>query len=203
LNEISGRNLKQLGDVQEPPFAGQPLVLSMQHVIGFGAFSVVFRHPNSGTIFKLFRERDENNQLGDLGDHEPVLRRAAFDSEVAAYQIAMESDDIRPLVPTFHGSVVIDQVLGVDGMDISHQFLLECCYIIDFVEGAAPVKFTTAMANLHAHLQAAIVKFEANEIRYWYDGAVFHPAEPALTKIIDFALEDVYGKGAEAIALAE
>jgi len=174
----------------------------MQNRIGFGAFSVVFQHPNNGKVFKLFRVRAENIQLGDLGIHEPALRQAAFDSEVAAYQIAMGAEGIRPLVPTFHGQGVVDQVLDSDGADISHQFLLECCYVIDLVKGPAPVKFTRAVAEQHAHLRAATAAFEASGINYWCDGAVFHASDPALTKIIDFALDDEYGKGSEEIALA-
>ncbi len=203
MNEIAGRNPKQPGELQEPTVAEHPLVLSMIECIGFGAFSVVFRHPNNGKVFKLFRKRDENNKLQDLGDHEPALRRAAFDSEVAAYRIAMSSAAICPLVPKFHGEVVVEKVLTKDGTDISCQFLLDCCYVIDFIEGAEHEKFTHTLAAQHIHLREAIHAFESNGIKHWNDGTVFHPTNQALTKIIDFALADVYGNRAAAIACAE
>jgi hypothetical protein len=203
LNEFAGRNPKQPEDEQEPTVAGQPLVLSMKNRIGSGAFSVVVRHPDDGTVYKLFREREENDLLNDnLGDHEPALRRKAFESEVAAYGIAMNNDAVRSLVPTFHGKVVVDHVLDVYDGDISNLFLLECCYVIDFVEGAA-VKFTQELASKHAHLHAATEELNAIGIRYWHDGSVFHPANPELTKIIDFALDDEYGKGIVTIACAD
>ena len=179
------------------------LTLRMQNRIGFGVFSTVFRHPENGRVYKLFKERDENDQLGDLGDQEPILRRAAFNSEVSAYEIAMSIPSIRPLVPTFYGQVVVDKVLAVDGSDISDRYLLDCCYVIDFVEGPAPAKFTREIAAQHAHLQTLTATFEAHGINHWHDGAVFHAANPANTKVADFALKDEYSHGVEAIALAE
>lgn len=39
----------------------QPLTLRMQNRIGFGAFSTVFLNPENGRVYKVFKERDENN----------------------------------------------------------------------------------------------------------------------------------------------
>jgi hypothetical protein len=183
--------------------AEQPLTLHMRHRVDSGAFSTIFRHAENGRVYKLFKEHDQSNQLGDLGDQEPVLRRAAFNSEVEAYQIAMEVDAIRPLIPKFHGPVVVDQVLDENDTDISDRYLLDCCYAIDFVEGGPPAKFAPEVAAQHPHLQALTAAFAANGINYWHDGAVFNPANPAMTKVVDFALKDEYGDGALAIALAE
>lgn len=80
-----------------------------------------------------------------------MLRRAAFNSEVAAYQIAMEVEAIRPLIPVFHGTIVVDQVLDENDTDISEKYLLDCCYVIDFVEGGPPDKFTPAVADQYPH----------------------------------------------------
>ncbi len=187
-------------DHNEGP-AGQPLKLRMQHQIGFGFFSTVFRHPYNGKVYKLFKVRGENDLL-DLGDQEPIRRRAVFKSEVAAYEIAMTVDAIRPLIPTFHGKVVVSQVLDAKGTDISDRYLLDCCYVIDYVEGDH-AKFSRAIAAQYTHLQALTAAFEAHGIHHWHDGAVFNTADSALTKVVDFALKDEYEEGATAIALAE
>jgi hypothetical protein len=60
-----------------------------------------------------------------------------------------------------------------------------------------------AVVAKYPHLQTLTAAFAANGINHWHDGAVFHAANPALTKVADFALKDEYGAGAEAIALAE
>jgi hypothetical protein len=197
----SGGEEDDADDEDEP--VDQPPVLRMEHQIGFGVFSTVFRHPENGRVYKLFKERDQNNQLGDLGEHEPVLRRAAFNSEVAAYGVAMGVPAIVPLIPAFQGTVVVEQVLDADETDISDHYLLDCCYVIDFVEGGPPAKFTPAVAAQHPHLQALTAAFAANGVNHWQDGAVFNAANPALTKVADFALADEYSLGQEAIALAE
>ena len=183
----------------------QPLVLNMQNHIGGGGFADVFRHPDDGRVYKVFRREPQNNLLGvgeGQGEHEPALRRAVFEAERNAYVIAIGVAAISPFVPTYHGITEVDQVLDAAGADISDRYLLDCCYVVDFVNGEV-VDLTPNLVAQHPHLQAVTQAFVANGINHWNDGAVFHPANPAQTKIIDFATKDAYYEGELALIMAE
>ena len=179
------------------------MALRMQHRIGGGAYSDVFRDPESGRVYKLFKRRLLNVQLGeDHGEHEPALRRSVFNAERDAYGIAMGIPAIRPFVPTFHGVIGIDQAIDLSDGDISDRYLLDCCYVLDLVDGE-PVDLTHNLVAQHDHLHDVIAAFEANGINHWADGSVFHPDVPARTRIIDFATADGYHDGEMALILAE
>lgn len=177
---------------------GLPLILRTQDRIGVGAFAEVFRHPQNGRVYKLFKQSDTGNLLNDNSEHEPGMRRLVFQAEREAYVIAMRSDAIRPFIPTYYGTCEVDQVIDDDGSDISDQFMLECCYIVDFVEGD-DTKLTNNLVQQHEHLRQLTAAMVENGITYWNDGAVFHPADPARTKIIDFAVNDAYGEAERAL----
>jgi hypothetical protein len=187
--------------VAEPE--AQVFVLSMQHHIGGGGFADVFRPLDDGRVYKVFRREPQNNLLGEgHGEHEPALRRAVFEAERDAYVIATGVAAISPFVPIYHGTTEVDQVLDAAGADISDRYLLDCCYVVDFVNGAVG-DLTQNLVDQHPHLQAVTQAFGANGINHWNDGAVFHPANPAQTKIIDFATMDAYYEGELALIMAE
>jgi hypothetical protein len=183
----------------QPKVAAEPTaplsVLRMKHHVGGGAFADVFRYPDNGRVHKVFRKQQHNNLLGDdHGEHELVLRRAVFQAERDAYFIATHNDAIRPFVPAYHGPTRVGRVLVAAGEDISDRYLLDCCYVIDFVDGEA-AKLTQNLANQHPHLLAVTQAFAENGVNHWQDGAVFHPSDPARTKIIDFGTKDAYHEG--------
>jgi hypothetical protein len=188
-------------EIPEPN--GSLIVLTMQHRIGFGAFADVFRNPHNGRVYKVFRKQQQNDSLNDdLGEYQPILRRTVFNAEKAAYEIAANNHAIRPFVPTFHGVIEIGQVMDSDGNDISERYLLDCCYVVDFVDGEV-TDLTQNLVNQHAHLRFLTESLALTGINHWRDGAVFHPSDPDRTKIIDFATKDAYYEGELAMVTAE
>lgn len=176
--------------------------VQLEHRIGFGAFSDVFRDPANGLVYKLFKRRPANALANEgHGEHEPELRRAAFNAERDAHLIAMRVASLRPYVPTFHGTVVVDRVYDGEA-DISDRYLLDCCYVIDFVDGE-PTKLAPFLVEQHEHLREVTAAFGACGITHWHDGAVFHPGDKTRTKIIDFATKDAYHEGEMALLMAE
>lgn len=125
-----------------------------------------------------------------------------FEAERDAYVIAVGIDTISRFVPTYHGTTEVEQVLDAAGQDISDGYLLDCCYMVDFVDGEV-ADLTQNLVNQYPHLQAVTEAFATNGINHWRDGAVFHPAEPVRTKIIDFATKDAYYEGELELIMAE
>jgi len=144
-----------------------------------GCFAEVF-FPSDGRAYKLFRSRI-GDPSGSLSD---AQRSRAFESELAAYRIAMGSPAVRALVPEFFGVGKVDHVIR-DGKDISSGFLLDHCLVMERIMGR-----DEKVANVDGTplILTAIERFKEVGIRgIKEDASVFFPSEPERIKFIDIA----------------
>ena len=72
-------------------------------------------------------------------------------------------------MPTYHGTTGVEQVLDAAGQDMSDGYLLDCCYMVDFVDGEV-ADLTQNLVNQYPHLQAVTEAFATNGINHWRDG---------------------------------
>lgn len=160
--------------------------LSLANVLSGGAFSCVFRQPGENCVYKLFKssQHDERSKVEPYDNY----ARAVFQSEVSAYQIAMNSGSLRQYVPEFYDVVAIESITGDTlGYD-TQKFLLDCCYKIEFIEGTA-VKMADALC-INPDIQGILNEFIPSGIQYVRDASVFYPKDLNKMKIIDFAVQD-------------
>lgn len=90
-----------------------------------GAYGFVF-FDEQGYAIKVYKKRVD-------APEEHI--RAVFQSEVEAYRIATEREELKTLVPEFFGVIPCEKVLDEIGNDISREFYLSFAYKMRKVEG--------------------------------------------------------------------
>ncbi len=88
-------------------------------------------------MFKLFISgmHPSNILQGLTHPEHDRQRRDTFSAECDAYDIAMANPGIRRHVPDFFGRVEISDVLDENGISMAMNYLLDCCYSIEYVNG--------------------------------------------------------------------
>ncbi len=92
---------------------------------GEGAYGIVF-FDEQGYAIKIFKRRTDVSE-----EH----LKEVFQSEVDAYTIACQHQELRTLVPEFFGKTQCEQVFDATGNDISHEFHLSLAYKMKKVDG--------------------------------------------------------------------
>lgn len=166
-----------------------------------GAFAVILIDRCKMRAYKLFKsyahpdlegtgEQEQNAEAVDR------YRNKVFELELAAYKISCESTTIARYTPSFFGQVKIDRVLD-RGNDVSHQYLLGCCYEMEFVDGSNSklnvilqndMRLQQVEAQYAISLQQILVMFNTEGIRYTIDSTGIYGEDRFV--IVDFATED-------------
>lgn len=145
--------------------------------IAEGSFADVFAIPEQGTVAKLFRAAAD-----------PALIRETLDvygAECAAYEILGEHTDLAVHAPEYHGQVAVEAVEDDRGFDWSARYMLNCCYVMERLDG--PDVSVFEVSEEYPHVLALMAAFQAVGIAYVSDASVFAWDEPRRTKLIDFA----------------
>ena len=99
-----------------------------------GQFANVFRSPNGGTVFKLYRRygRDLEARTTECGE---MIARATAKAEILAYEMLKPNDTLREHAPEFRGRYTVAEVVGPSGLSVSDQYLLDCCLALEWLPG--------------------------------------------------------------------
>jgi hypothetical protein len=145
----------------------------------------VFRDPEHGWVYKLFKTSAWDRTLGD------EERRRTFSYELKAYEIASADETLRNFIPVFHGQIQVTRVVDTDGTDISDRFFLDHCYALNEVEG--PEKKILQQYGRLEHVKRMVREFHVRGIRYLEDASIFFAEEPDKMKVIDIATTNLDG----------
>jgi hypothetical protein len=145
--------------------------------IAEGSFADVFVIPEQGTVAKLFRAASDPGLMRETLD--------VFGAECAAYELLGEHTDLAVHAPEFHGQVAIESVEDDRGFDWGPRYMLNCCYVMERLEG--PDASVFEVSDAYPHVLALVAAFQAVGIAYVTDASVFGWQEPRTTKLIDFA----------------
>jgi hypothetical protein len=145
--------------------------------IAEGSFADVFAIPEQGTVAKLFRAAEDPGLIREVLD--------VYGAECAAYEILGEHTDLAVHAPEYHGPVAVETVEDDTGFDWSPRYLLNCCYVMERLEG--PDVSVFEVTEEFPHVLALMGAFQAVGIAYVSDASVFGWDEPLRTKLIDFA----------------
>jgi hypothetical protein len=166
-----------------------------------GGFSVVILDYECMTALKIFKsylhpdfDGTGKNEIGEEKTNE--YHRKVFKSQINAYNSAQYSNLLLNHIPKFYGERKLDFVYE-NGIDVSNQFLLDCCYQIELICGEEG-KLNLLMNNkeicnqiemkLNINLNSIVEEFHNNGIQYTLDASfIYNDLE---LKIIDFASED-------------
>ncbi|MEH6503790.1 MAG: hypothetical protein V7682_07830 [Cycloclasticus sp.] len=136
----------------------------------YGAYAWVIFDKESNLAVKVFKKRNSTEHA-----------RNVFKSEVKAYEIAMRQDEIRSLVPLFHGEVHIDKLENA-----TETFHRDMAYAMS-IEQDMFVKIGVIDSFERTRITELFRKFGIN---YTKDASVLLNDENEVVKIIDFATEE-------------
>jgi hypothetical protein len=128
------------------------LVIKQVVSIPSGGFADVFLAPAERKVFKLFKNHKHPGVPPERGVIEDELRRLVFEAERRAYEIASADEDLKKFIPVFYGSPKVSHVVALNGQDITHQYLLDCCLELEQLEGECD-KFEN-VRNRFEHVEA-------------------------------------------------
>ena len=139
---------------------------------------------------KIFRRPAESSE-GELSPiditSETNRRMNKFHSEVLAYQRALCIEELRPYVSHFRGIWIISRVYDIDNNDVSDQFLLDCTYAMDHLQGERKECGNTENQDITQKIQSLFRKYGINAMD---DFSFFHDERANVAGIVDFAIEE-------------
>lgn len=154
--------------------------LNYADIVGCGAYAKVFRIERR--VYKLFKSEAWEKGVPN------AVRQKAFDSEMAAYEIAHKNESICRHTPVFYGTVAINSVTDLGGNDVSRRFLLDRCYSTEFIQGEN--QKVGALGVEYPHINEIIRVMHACGIQFTQDASVFAAEDHRNFKLIDFATVD-------------
>ena len=149
--------------------------------IAEGSFADIFAIPEQGTVAKVFRAAADPGLIREALD--------VFAAECAAYEILGEHTDLAVHAPEYHGQVAVEAIEDDTGFDWSPRYMLNCCYVMEQLDGPDALVFEVTEA--WPHVLALMAAFQAVGIAYVSDASVFGWETPQTTKLIDFATKKV------------
>jgi hypothetical protein len=133
---------------------GERIILDINDRIDFGAYADLFRPSGGALVYKLYiGVRHHTNVSQGLKDpEEDQGRQKTFDSECRAYEIAEEDTFLPDRIPHSFRHCEIADVIE-DDESIAINYLLPCCYAMEYIEGEA-IKLR-ALVDRFAHTNEA------------------------------------------------
>jgi hypothetical protein len=165
------------------------IVLDMNYWVSDGAYGDIFKLPEGNLVCKLFigcRHKTNVNQ-GLINPKDDHYRQRTFDSECRAYEIASQDVFLREHIPASFRRCKISDVLEYDE-SVAGNYLLDCCYVVEYIDSNAPPAKLRAVAGL-SHIEEALTAFDRVGIAHTSDASVFFAEDPQKFKFIDFAVE--------------
>ena len=153
-----------------------------------GCFGKVFF--KNGCAIKVFKRPAESTE-GELNStdiaSETNRRMNKFKSEVLAYQRALCIEELRPYVSHFRGISIISRVYDIDDNDVSDNFLLDCAYAMDHLQGerkeCGDIQHQDATETIQS-LFKKHGKFAIHDFSFFLDECA------NVAGIVDFAIEE-------------
>lgn len=159
-----------------------------------GAFGRVEFNHQTNRALKLFFAKDTSQFEFKDRQWENDIRKMVFNDEVCAYEIANSCPDLLPYVPNFFCKRSFSSITSESGQDVSHLYLLDCCYEIEFINGTFK-----KLSNLTLHgtpeqeVAQITALFKAAGINHTIDAdATTSDDLQKIEKIIDFSMRDTY-----------
>lgn len=167
-----------------------------------GAFSRVFVDEKNGIAYKLFKSYDHPDFDGSMKQEWGMEKtneyhKRVFSTELKGYKLVQASVLLKKFTPVFYCQQEVKAVIE-NGINITHQFLPDCCLKIEFIDAANHMKLNCLMEdtslldqvqqNNDFEINQLIQEFHTHGVTYLLDSHVIFDNKKF--KIIDFATED-------------
>jgi hypothetical protein len=167
-----------------------------------GGYSIVLVDKENKKAYKIFKSYDHPDLQG-TGEEERgreksnLYRRTVFETERNAYELIQSSELLKTYTPQYYGTLELEQITQ-DGEDKSIHYLLDCCLVLEYIEG----EFIDIQTSLHTGIiknleidlkfsyEEILNEFKKLGIKYTIDSAAIHNKKEF--KVIDFGTQDPF-----------
>jgi len=120
----------------------------------------------------------------NLGDKPEEHVKKVFESEVKAYMTLSKNENLKRYIPKFHGKVLVEKIIDINGNDISDLFFLDLAFEMEYIEG----NFVKYGRNYDTcNVLKSFIDIGVHDVK---DCSVILNNKNKPTKIIDFAMEE-------------
>lgn len=101
-----------------------------------GGFADVLFDKEGRKAYKIFRGyHHPNADISGVNENQySEYTRKVFNSEKDAYNL-IGAHKLKKYFPVYYPEIVVEKVLTIDGSDISSQYLIDCCLVLELIEG--------------------------------------------------------------------
>jgi hypothetical protein len=143
-----------------------------------GAFGVVFVDRHQKRIRKVYRVHPYAS---------PAHCKRVFEAETCAYDVATRTPALQELVPKFFGIRSGQAIVDKQGEDVSAKFLGDLAFEAEFIA----YEFLKISSVPEAERERVTNLFHQHGIRGVVDASVCLSEDGKVTKVIDFAMNDI------------
>ncbi len=155
-----------------------------------GAYADVFMDQQRAKAYKLFISEPEGGLCQTPKATLDAIRRDNFNTQIEAYRIAGSDAFLAAHTPQFLGFAEVASVHDATGQDVSHEYHIPCCYILQKLEGRDE-KLDPRADDAPDHIKSFVKRCKALGITYVHDASVFDRSDPERFKVIDFATREI------------
>jgi hypothetical protein len=176
------------------PKVGRVLTLNDGHRVPHrtsGAYADIFIDENAARVYKLFIAEPEGRLPRSLSTANlNAIRRENFQTQLNAYRIAEADPFLSAHIPQFFGTAQATAVHDSAGADVSNEYLLDACYVVQRLEGRDE-KANPRSDFAPAHIKAFAKRCKTLGINYVHDSSAFNLEDPERFVVIDFATREI------------
>lgn len=170
------------------------MILLESNIFAKGAFSDVFADSKTVKAYKLFISY--HHPRADVYDYSETefatYRSKVYQSEVLAYDIINSNNRLKVFVPKYFGIQRINRVIGTNGIDVSKNYLLDCCFVMELLIGESTkigsIDASIFKVNQSVYLVDILEEMQSKGIGFVEDCSIIQTLDGV--KIIDFATVD-------------
>ena len=155
-----------------------------------GSYADIFIDQQAAKVYKIFISEPDGGLRQTPKSTLDAIRRENFTAQIDAYEIAGVDEFLAAHTPQFFGLADVAAVQDRVGNDVSHQYLLPCCYVVQRLDGCDE-KLDPQSDEAPEHVKTFAQRCRAVGINYVRDASVFHRDTPDHFMVIDFATREI------------
>jgi hypothetical protein len=155
-----------------------------------GSYAHIFIDQQNRKVYKIFIAEPDGDLRQTSKPELDAIRFDNFKSQIDAYEIARKNEFLAAHTPAYFGLAEVAAVQDGAGNDVSHEYRLRCCYVVQQLNGSDE-KLDPQSDDAPEHVKMFVQQCRAVCINYVHDASVFHRANPDAFMVIDFATREI------------
>lgn len=155
-----------------------------------GAYADVFIDVQTAKVYKAFISEPAGGMRDTPKATLDAIRSENFKTQVDAYNIVASDEFLASHTPQFLGLAAVASVHDAAKRDVSVEYLLPCCYIVECLEGKDE-KLNPRADDAPDHIKVFVQRCTGLGIGYLHDASVFNRSDAQRFRVIDFGTREI------------